>query len=199
VVATAVAVAVVVSTAAASVVAVSAAAALVMAVLVVATSAITDSLMMCSLAASAFRGGGAGTIHTDITVTAITRTVIMDTAGTHTATTTDTGDMVTTAAPVSGIAMEAARVMDMAMAAEPVMDPAMAPNQGISRVCGVGDKPGRLFGERPFRVHIDPTEDGAEVVNAVSHHVRAELFVGFGLIDLLTQRNVAVELQTRPA
>jgi hypothetical protein len=28
---------------------------------------------------------------------------------------------------------------------------------------------------RPFRVHIDPTQDGAEVVNAVSDRVRAEI------------------------
>jgi hypothetical protein len=27
------------------------------------------------------------------------------------------------------------------------------------------------FGKRPFRVHIDPTQDGAEVVNAVSNVV----------------------------
>ena len=25
----------------------------------------------------------------------------------------------------------------------------------------------RLFGKRPFRVHIDPSEDGAEIVNGV--------------------------------
>jgi len=47
----------------------------------VATGAITDSLMMSSSAATAFRGGGAGTIHTDIMVTTITRTITMDTAG----------------------------------------------------------------------------------------------------------------------
>jgi NAD(P)-dependent dehydrogenase (short-subunit alcohol dehydrogenase family) len=29
------------------------------------------------------------------------------------------------------------------------------------------------FGHRPFRVHVDPTEDGAEVVNAVLDRVRA--------------------------
>jgi hypothetical protein len=45
----------------------------------VATGAITDSLMMSSSAATAFRG--AGTIHTDIMVTTITRTITMDTAG----------------------------------------------------------------------------------------------------------------------
>src|SRR5713101_2115977 len=30
------------------------------------------------------------------------------------------------------------------------------------------------FGKRPFRVHVDPTQDGAEVVNMVSDRVRSE-------------------------
>src|SRR5256885_13290890 len=66
---------------------------------------ITDSLMMSSSAASAFPGGGAGAIRTDITVTTITRTLTMDTAGTHTATTV-AGGTVTMVAPVMDIAME---------------------------------------------------------------------------------------------
>jgi NAD(P)-dependent dehydrogenase (short-subunit alcohol dehydrogenase family) len=41
------------------------------------------------------------------------------------------------------------------------------------------------YGKRPFRVHIDPTQDGAEVVNAVSDRVRAELLRRIGLGDLL--------------
>ncbi len=41
------------------------------------------------------------------------------------------------------------------------------------------------FGKRPFRVHIDPSQDGAEVVNAVSDRVRAELLRRVGLEDLL--------------
>jgi hypothetical protein len=72
----------------------------------VATGAITDSLMMSSSAATVIRGGGTGTIRTDITVTTITRTVIMNTAGTHTAT-MDTGGTATMIA-----------VMDTAMAAD---------------------------------------------------------------------------------
>jgi hypothetical protein len=128
-----------------SLVAVSTAVAFVAAVLMAATSVaifdISDSLMMSSSATSAFQGGGAGAIHTDITVTAITRTLIMDTAGTHTATTA-AGATVITVALVMDIAMEAARVMDMAMAAEPVTDTAMAANHGISGAWGVGDKPG---------------------------------------------------------
>jgi NAD(P)-dependent dehydrogenase (short-subunit alcohol dehydrogenase family) len=44
------------------------------------------------------------------------------------------------------------------------------------------------FGKRPFRVHVDPTQDGAEVVNAVSDRVRAELLRRIGLGDLLKPR-----------
>ena len=51
------------------------------------------------------------------------------------------------------------------------------------------------FGQRPFRVHIDPTQDGAEVVNAVSDRVRAELLRRIGLGDLLMPRNVATDLK----
>src|SRR5438874_8436574 len=54
-------------------------------VVAVLMAVITDSLMMSSSSTtSAFRGGGAGAIRTDITVTAITRTITMDTAGTVT-------------------------------------------------------------------------------------------------------------------
>ncbi len=42
------------------------------------------------------------------------------------------------------------------------------------------------FGKRPFRVHIDPTQDGAEVVNMVCDRVRAELLRRLGLEDVLT-------------
>ena len=104
-----------------AVVAGSTAVAFVVAVLLVATGAITDSLTMSSSAATAFRGGGAGTIRTDITVTTITRTITTDTAGTRTVTI----GMVTTVAPVT--------------------DTAMAADQGLSEVSGVGDKPVRVF------------------------------------------------------
>jgi NAD(P)-dependent dehydrogenase (short-subunit alcohol dehydrogenase family) len=51
------------------------------------------------------------------------------------------------------------------------------------------------FGKRPFRVHIDPTEDGAEVVNAVSDRVRAELLRRIGLGDVLIPRGVTTAPQ----
>ena len=42
-----------------------------------------------------------------------------------------------------------------------------------------------------FRVHIDPTQDGAEVVNMVSDRVRAELLRRIGLGDLLVPRDLS--------
>ena len=42
------------------------------------------------------------------------------------------------------------------------------------------------FGKRPFRVHIDPAQDGAEIVNGVADRVRAEIYRNIGLTDLLT-------------
>jgi hypothetical protein len=44
---------------------------------------------------------------------------------------------------------------------------------------------GTPFGKRPFRVHIDPSEDGAEIVNGVADRVRTELFRRIGIEDLL--------------
>ena len=41
------------------------------------------------------------------------------------------------------------------------------------------------FGTRPFRVHIDPANDGAEVVNGVADRVRVEFLHSIGLADLL--------------
>ena len=41
------------------------------------------------------------------------------------------------------------------------------------------------FGTRPFRTHVDPSADGAEIVNGVADLVRAEMFRRMGLEDLL--------------
>jgi NAD(P)-dependent dehydrogenase (short-subunit alcohol dehydrogenase family) len=42
------------------------------------------------------------------------------------------------------------------------------------------------FGKRPFRVHIDPAQDGADVGFAVLDRLRAEMLHRVGLQDLLT-------------
>jgi NAD(P)-dependent dehydrogenase (short-subunit alcohol dehydrogenase family) len=44
------------------------------------------------------------------------------------------------------------------------------------------------FGKRPFRIHIDPAQDGCEVVNAVADRIRAEFLRRIGLGDLLVAR-----------
>lgn len=47
----------------------------------------------------------------------------------------------------------------------------------------------RPFGRRPFRVHVDPSQDGCEVVNAVADRIRAEFLRRIGLGDLLAPRD----------
>ena len=44
---------------------------------------------------------------------------------------------------------------------------------------------GMKHGSRPFRVHIDPSQDGAEIVNAVADRVRSQILERIGLADLL--------------
>jgi hypothetical protein len=41
------------------------------------------------------------------------------------------------------------------------------------------------FGKRPFRVHIDPTQDGAEITFAVIDRVRREMLRRVRLEELL--------------
>jgi NAD(P)-dependent dehydrogenase (short-subunit alcohol dehydrogenase family) len=41
-------------------------------------------------------------------------------------------------------------------------------------------------GDRPFRVHIDPVDDGAEVVNAVADYIREQFLRRIALADLLS-------------
>jgi NAD(P)-dependent dehydrogenase (short-subunit alcohol dehydrogenase family) len=49
-------------------------------------------------------------------------------------------------------------------------------------IAGLVDTP---FGERPFRLHVDPGDDGAAVAFAVIDRVRAEMLHRVGLADLL--------------
>jgi hypothetical protein len=42
------------------------------------------------------------------------------------------------------------------------------------------------FGKRPFRVHVDPTQDGAEVAFGVIDRVRTEMLHRVQLDELLT-------------
>ncbi|MFC5860816.1 SDR family oxidoreductase [Acidicapsa dinghuensis] len=46
------------------------------------------------------------------------------------------------------------------------------------------------FGKRPFRITVDPAQDGSEVVNAVMDRVRAEMIRRLGFEDLLHPANL---------
>jgi NAD(P)-dependent dehydrogenase (short-subunit alcohol dehydrogenase family) len=67
------------------------------------------------------------------------------------------------------------------------LEPADAdPSAVASEIVRVVNMP---FGKRPFRVHVDPSQDGAEVVNAVADRMRREMYRNIGLVDLLSPRS----------
>jgi NAD(P)-dependent dehydrogenase (short-subunit alcohol dehydrogenase family) len=59
------------------------------------------------------------------------------------------------------------------------------PDEVAREIARVVDLP---FGKRPFRVYIDPADDGSEVVNRVADRIRAEFLRRIELGDLLTPR-----------
>lgn len=59
------------------------------------------------------------------------------------------------------------------------------PNDVARAIVDVVDTP---KGQRPFRVHIYPADDGAEIVNAVGDRVRTEFYRRLGFEDLLQPR-----------
>ncbi len=76
-----------------------------------------------------------------------------------------------------------AGVPDQALKGLASLEPADA--DAASVATAIVDMIDMPFGTRPFRTHIDPSEDGAEIVNGVADRVRAELFRRIGLEDLL--------------
>jgi NAD(P)-dependent dehydrogenase (short-subunit alcohol dehydrogenase family) len=74
-------------------------------------------------------------------------------------------------------------VSDKALQGLASLEPEDADPEEVARA--IVNVVGKQFGERPFRVHIDPSQDGAEIVNGVADRVRAELFYRVGLEDLL--------------
>lgn len=79
-----------------------------------------------------------------------------------------------------------AGVPDKALRGLAALEPADADAAEVARA--IVTVVGMPFGKRPFRVHIDPSQDGAEIVNGVADRVRAELFRRIGIEDLLTPR-----------
>jgi NAD(P)-dependent dehydrogenase (short-subunit alcohol dehydrogenase family) len=62
------------------------------------------------------------------------------------------------------------------------------PGTVAGAIVSVVDAP---FGERPFRVHVDPSEDGAAVAFAVIDRVRNEMLHRVGFSDLLKPRGLS--------
>jgi hypothetical protein len=79
-----------------------------------------------------------------------------------------------------------AGVADKALKGLASLEPAEADPAEVARgIVRVVDLP---FGARPFRVHVDPSQDGAEIVNAVADRMRREMYRNIGLADLLSPR-----------
>jgi NAD(P)-dependent dehydrogenase (short-subunit alcohol dehydrogenase family) len=76
-----------------------------------------------------------------------------------------------------------AGVPDQALKGLASLEPADADAATVAdAIVKVVDMP---FGQRPFRTHTDPSQDGCEIVNGVADRVRAEMFRRIGLEDLL--------------
>jgi len=75
---------------------------------------------------------------------------------------------------------------DIALKGLAALEPEDADPQAVADA--IVEVVGKPFGQRPFRVHIDPSQDGAEIVNAVADRVRAELLRRIGLEDVLRPR-----------
>lgn len=67
------------------------------------------------------------------------------------------------------------------------LEPADADPADVARA--VVDLVAMAHGSRPFRIHIDPSDDGAETVNHVADRVRAQLLERIGLAGLLHPTN----------
>jgi hypothetical protein len=82
-----------------------------------------------------------------------------------------------------------ADVPEKSMKGLAALEPPDADASGVAEaIVRVVDAP---FGKRPYRVHIDPSHDGAEVVAGVGDRVRAQLLRRIGLEDLLGPRPIA--------
>ena len=83
------------------------------------------------------------------------------------------------AGPYAGIA-------DKALKGLAGLEPADAdPTEVAGEIVRVVDAP---FGKRPFRVHVDPSQDGAEIVNAVADRMRREMYRNIDLEELLSPK-----------
>jgi len=79
-----------------------------------------------------------------------------------------------------------AGVADQALKGLAALEPADADaGQVATAIVSIVDAP---VGKRPYRVYVDPSQDGAEEVFRVGDRMRREMFQSIGLHDLLTPR-----------
>jgi hypothetical protein len=82
-----------------------------------------------------------------------------------------------------------AGVAEQALKGLAALEPADADVRAVAEaIVNVVELP---FGKRPFRTHVDPSQDGSEIVNGVADRVRAEMFRRIGLEDLLSPRRTS--------
>ncbi|ANN67557.1 SDR family oxidoreductase [Bordetella bronchialis] len=82
-----------------------------------------------------------------------------------------------------------AGVADQALQGLAALQPADADAAAVAEaIADIVDAP---FGKRPYRVYVDPAQDGAEEVFRVGDRVRREMFHKIGLADLLAPRTGA--------
>lgn len=79
-----------------------------------------------------------------------------------------------------------AGVADQALKGLAALEPADADAGEVAKA--IADIVNAPFGKRPYRVFIDPSQDGAEEVFRVGDRVRREMFRTIGLQDLLAPR-----------
>jgi NAD(P)-dependent dehydrogenase (short-subunit alcohol dehydrogenase family) len=79
-----------------------------------------------------------------------------------------------------------AGVADQALKGLAALEPADADAGAVA--VAIADLVNLPFGKRPYRVFIDPSQDGAEEVFRVGDRVRREMFQNIGLKDLLAPR-----------
>jgi len=76
-----------------------------------------------------------------------------------------------------------ASIPEVALKGLASLEPADADPAAVARA--IVDVVNLPHGKRPFRLHVDPSQDGAEVVNGMADRVRSELLRRIGLGDLL--------------
>ena len=76
-----------------------------------------------------------------------------------------------------------ASIPEVALKGLASLEPADADPAAVARA--IVDIVNLPHGKRPFRVHVDPSQDGAEIVNGMADRVRSELLRRIGLGDLL--------------